>query len=275
MELTGLNGKVALISGAARGQGRSHALTLAQMGVRIIAFDICRPLDTVGYPLSSPEDLEETRHLVKGVGAEIVAEQADVRVLDEVEQVVAKGIAEFGRVDIVVANAGIFPVGGRRRLDPQCWNDAIDVMLTGTFNTVWAAKEHLLAQGQGSSVAIISSTAGLKGQPADGSTGALGYVAAKHGVVGLMRSWATELAPHGVRVNSVHPCGVNTPMVINERFQRFMEEHPDVASTMGNLMPVSVIEPEDVAGCVAFLASEQGRYITGQTIGVDAGYALK
>jgi SDR family mycofactocin-dependent oxidoreductase len=275
MEITGLSGKVALISGVARGQGRSHAVALAGMGAAVIGFDLCKPIATVGYPLASPDDLAETVRLVETTGGRIHAEQADVREREQLDAVIRRGVDAFGRLDIVIANAGIFPLGGRRRLDPQCWHDAIDVMLTGTFNTVLVSKEYLLRHGDGGSIVIISSTAGLKGQPADGSTGALGYVASKHGVVGLMRAWATELAPHKIRVNSIHPCGVNTPMVRNERFQRFVNEHPEVASSLANLMPVSVIEPEDVSSAVAFLVSDMGRYVTGQTLSVDAGYGIR
>jgi SDR family mycofactocin-dependent oxidoreductase len=270
-----LGGKVALISGAARGQGRSHARLLAELGADVVGFDICRQLPSVGYPMATREDLDETARLVAAAGRRMLAAEADVRDLDAVTKLVERAYQEFGHIDIVIANAGIFPAGGRRRRELSGWHDAIDVMLTGVFNTVWPVKDRMVAQGTGGSIVLVSSTAGLKGLPADGSTGSLGYVAAKHGVVGLMRAWANELGPHGIRVNSVHPSGVNTPMVVNEAFQQFLATHPEASENMRNVLPVDLLEPEDVSHAIAYLVADQGRYVTGQTLGVDAGYNIR
>ncbi len=269
-----LAGKVAFVTGAARGQGRSHAIHLARAGADIIGLDLCAPIDTVGYPLATFEDLSETVALVENEDARMVAAVADVRDRDAVESALATGLEEFGRVDLVVANAGILPIVGDQADTFQAYLDAVDVNLTGVFHTVDACLPHLIAQGTGGSIVITSSTSGITGL-VDGSRGSMGYAAAKHGVVGLMRGWATVLAKHSIRVNTLHPTGVNSPMVVNEAFSRYVEvEHPEMVPRLQNAMPVALIEPEDVSGAVVWLCSDAARYVTGVTLPVDAGYAL-
>ena len=185
------------------------------------------------------------------------------------------GIAELGRVDIVLGNAGIFPLAGARSDDLQTWQDVIDINLSGTYNTVRVAAPRLIEQGEGGAIVLTSSQAGLSGLGGDGTAGISAYTASKHGVVGLMRSFARWLAPHNIRVNSVHPCGTATPMVVNDAFSAFIEEHPDTAATLTNLMPVDMVEPVDVSNAVLFLVSNQGRYVTGVPLPVDAGFAAK
>lgn len=270
-----LEGKVAFITGVARGQGRAHALRLADEGVDIIGVDICGPVESVEYPLSTLDDLREASKLVTERGRRMVARQADVRDADRIERVLLEGVAELGRLDIVIANAGILPVMGEQAEKRQAWNDAVDVMLTGVYNTVSPAIPILTEQGEGGSIVIISSTAGLKGM-AGNQPGSLGYVAAKHGVVGLMRAWANLLGPAGIRVNTVHPAGCNTPMVVNEAFRAHAARIGEEATGgMKKVMPVDLIEPSDVAEAIAYLVSDGGRYVTGQTLAVDGGFTVR
>jgi SDR family mycofactocin-dependent oxidoreductase len=267
-------GKVALVSGIARGQGRSHAVKLAEEGADIIGFDICRQIDSVEYPLATQEDLEETIALVEKHDRRIYARVADVRDTAAVREVVDAGVAEFGRLDIALANAGIMPITGQQRLADDAFFDAIDVMLKGVYNTVRAAIPHIQAGGRGGSIVITSSTAGLKGGLADANPGVLGYIGAKHGVVGLMRSWANALAAESIRVNTVHPTGVASPMILNEAFARYAQEFPTIAQNLQNPLPVpnGLIEPIDVTNTILHLVSDAGRYITGSTVVVDAGF---
>jgi len=210
-----LEGKVAFITGAARGQGRSHAVRLAQEGADVIAVDLCEQIDTVPYPMATAEDLQETVREVEALDRRIVASVADVRSLSALEQAVRDGVAQLGRLDIVLANAGIAPMGAEE--DPTvAWQDVIDVNLTGVWNTVRAAAPVLVEQGEGGAIVLTSSTAGLKGIGGE-SGGGQGYTAAKHGVVGLMRTFANTLAQHRIRVNTVHPTNVNPPLFMNER----------------------------------------------------------
>jgi SDR family mycofactocin-dependent oxidoreductase len=268
-----LEGKVAFITGAARGQGRSHAIRLAQEGADIIAVDLCEQIDTVPYPMATPEDLAQTVKEVEALDRRIVASRADVRSLPALQQAVQEGVAQLGRLDIVLANAGIAPMGAEE--DPAtAWQDVIDVNLTGVWNTVRAAAPVLVEQGQGGAIVLTSSTAGLKGIGGD-SGGGQGYTAAKHGVVGLMRTFATTLAQHRIRVNSVHPTGVNTPMVVNEFMQEWLAEDPTVAGALTNLLPVEMIEAVDISNAIVFLVSDDGRYVTGVTLPVDAGFTAK
>jgi len=269
-----LDGKVAFISGGARGQGRSHAVRMAEEGADIITFDLCHQLESVEYPMSTPEDLVETIRLVEQLDRRIVARQADVRVAGEVQAVFDEGLAQFGRVDVVCANAGIMPITGVQSRTPAAWHDAVDVMLTGVYHTCQAAIATLIEQGLGGSIVITSSTAGLKGLNSAWeatSAGGLGYIAAKHGVVGLMRAYAMSLGQYNIRVNTVHPTGVATPMVMNEAFANYVAEFPAVANTMQNILPVELVQPEDISNAIIFLASDAGRYITGVTLPVDAG----
>jgi SDR family mycofactocin-dependent oxidoreductase len=272
------------ISGVARGQGRSHALRFAQEGANIIGFDICDQIETVPFPLATLDDLEETVKLVEHAGGRMVARQADVRNREAVAGVLDAGLAEFGQVDVVLCNAGSMfgfgmadmSVGGLMR----AWQDAIDVMLTGVLNTILAALPALMSQGTGGSIVITSSTAGLKTlrgpahKPEETLPG-IGYTAAKTGVIGLMRSFAGSLAHLNIRVNSVHPTGVNTPFLINDFWAKFLEESAGASAGWSNLLPVELVEPEDVSNALVWLCSEEGRYITGVQLPVDAGFMLR
>jgi SDR family mycofactocin-dependent oxidoreductase len=269
--------KVAFISGIARGQGRSHAVRLAEEGADIIGFDICANDDAVEYPLATREDLDETAKLIEKFGRKAILQVADVRDYDAVQKVVDDGVAELGRLDIVLANAGVMAITGEQRKRRDAYLAGIDIMLNGVFNTVDAAIPHLRAGGRGGSIVITSSTAGLVGGMADGTPGVMGYIASKHGVIGLMRAWANVLAPESIRVNTIHPTGVNSPMIANEAFGRFVQEYPTIAGNLQNPLPVpnGLLEPEDVTNSIMHLVSDAGRYITGSTFMVDAGFTNK
>lgn len=270
--------KVAFISGAARGQGRAHAVRFAEEGADIIAVDICQQIDSVAYPMGCPEDLDETVNLVEKTGRRIVAEQADVRDFERLQSVLANGVNEFGRVDFVLANAGVAPGIGHAEPTAHAYLDAVDVMLNGVYCTIEAALPHLLEHGDGGAIVITSSAAGLKSPvPEFGlrNPGLAGYTAAKHGVVGLMRYYATTLAEKQIRVNSVHPTGVATPMINNEVVEEFTAKNPALAASLANMLPVSVIDAEDVTEAMLYLCARSGRYITGTTLTVDAGNLLR
>jgi SDR family mycofactocin-dependent oxidoreductase len=267
-----LEGKVAFITGAARGQGRSHAIRLAQEGADIIAVDICRQIDTVPYPMATPEDLAETVKEVEALDRRILAREADVRDEAGLKAAFDAGVAELGPVDIVLANAGIAPMSMHET--HGAWQDVVDVNLTGVFNTVETVIPSMIARGQGGAIVLTSSTAGING--IGGPTrGGLGYTAAKHGVVGLMRSYANNLAQHSIRVNSVHPTGVRTPMVVNEAMQEFLEHDPSLSNAMANALPVDMVEPVDISNAILWLVSDDARYVTGITVPVDAGFTNK
>ena len=271
-------GKVAFITGAARGQGRSHAVRFAEEGADIIAFDLCEQIDSVAYPLATPEDLDETVNLVEKTGRRIVAEQGDVRDFERLKAAVANGVAELGRVDFVLANAGILPIVGEQAQDVSAFVDAVDVMLKGVYYTIEAALPALLEHGDGGAIVITSSVAGLSGMRAKFSQrthGGAGYIAAKHGVVGLMRVYANALAEKNIRVNTVHPTGLNSPMIVNEQVDRLMQEQPEYGAAFENLMPVPLIEPIDISEAMLYLCGQSGRYITGITLPVDAGFTAK
>lgn len=273
-----LDGKVAFISGGARGQGRSHAVRLAAEGADIITFDVCEQFESCAYAMSSEADLAETVKLVEGLDRRIVARKADVRDRDAVSAVFEEGVAELGRIDIVLANAGVMPVLGEKARQRQAWHDAVDVMLSGVFNTCEAAIPRLIEQGAGGSIVITSSTAGLKGAMPTmeaKSDGLLGYIAAKHGVVGLMRAYANALGAHGIRCNTVHPTGVNTPMVANAEFAEFAAEVPSFVASMQNSLPVPMIEAEDVTNAILYLVTDAGRFVTGVAMPVDAGCTVR
>lgn len=266
--------KVAFISGVARGQGRSHAVRLAEEGADVIGFDICANDPAVEYPLATREDLDETAELIGKFGRKALLRVADVRDYDAVKRVVDDGVAELGRLDIVLANAGVMAITGQQRLQREAYLAGIDIMLNGVFNTVDVAIPHLRAGGRGGSIVITSSTAGLVGGMADGTPGVMGYIASKHGVIGLMRAWANALAAENIRVNTIHPTGVNSPMIANEAFGRFVQEQPTIAENLQNPLPVpnGLLEPEDVTNSIMHLVSDAGRYITGSTFMVDAGF---
>ena len=271
-------GRVALITGAARGQGRSHAVRFAEEGADIIAVDICDQIDCVGYPMATREDLDETVNLVEKTGRRIVAGRGDVRDFERLKTIAANGVAELGRLDFVLANAGIAPLVGEQRHDIVAYVDAVDVMLNGVYYTIEATLPALFDHGDGGALVITSSTAGLNSLSPTFSVrshGFAGYHAAKHGVVGLMRYYATSLAEKNIRVNSVHPTGVATPMLLNEPAAQHMVEHPEGNSAFENLLPVELIEPADVSDAMVYLCGQSGRYITGITLPVDGGLTVK
>ena len=276
-----LEGKVAFITGAARGQGRSHAIRLAQEGADIIAVDLCEEVPSISrfYKGATEEDLAETVRQVEALDRRIVATKADVRDFEALDAALSAGIAELGHVDIVSANAGIFSFGDKtHEVSEQDWQDVVDVNQTGVWHTAKAVIPHLIAQDTGGSIIITSSTAGIKGTP-----NVAAYTASKHAVVGIMRTLALELAPYRVRVNTVHPTGVDTDMIQNEAtFRLFLPDvpHPTreqaapiFAST--NALPVPWVEPIDISNAVLFLASDEARYVTGNELKVDAGYTIK
>jgi (+)-trans-carveol dehydrogenase len=275
-----VEGKVAFITGAARGQGRAHAVRLAQEGADIIAVDICKKIDTVDLiAASTPEDLAETADLVKGHNRRIYTAEVDVRDYDALKAAVDTGVEQLGKLDIIVANAGIG--NGGQTLDKTSeadWTAMIDINLTGVWKTVKAGVPHILAGGNGGSIILTSSVGGLKAYPHTGH-----YVAAKHGVVGLMRTFAVELGAQNIRVNSVHPTNVNTPLFMNDGTMRLFRPDlenpgPEDMKVVGQLMhtlPIGWVEPEDIANAVLFLASDEARYITGVTLPVDGGSCLK
>jgi (+)-trans-carveol dehydrogenase len=273
-----VEGKVAFITGAARGQGRSHAVRLAAEGAAIIAVDICRPIDSVPYPMATPQDLAETIRQVEALDRRIIAFQADVRDYAGLKQALDEGVAQLDGLDIVSANAGILSYGLAAELDEATWQDMIDVNLTGVWHTAKAAMPHLIAGGRGGSIILTSSGVTLKGTPNFAH-----YVSAKHGLVGLMRTLAIELAPHSIRVNSLHPTGVNTDMAHNELTYGLFRpdlEHPtvdDASATFQAMsaLPLRWVEPADISNAVLFLASDEARYITGVPLPVDAGFAIK
>ncbi|GAA3204594.1 mycofactocin-coupled SDR family oxidoreductase [Actinocorallia longicatena] len=274
-----VEGKVAFITGAARGQGRSHALRLAQEGADIIAIDLCEQVEGVPFAMSTPEDLQETADLVTKLGRKIITAKADVRDFDAVKAVVDEGVEQFGRLDIIAANAGIGSEGNSLdKLGEKAWRDMIDINMTGVWLSAKAGIPHIIAGGRGGSIVLTSSVGGLKAYPNVGH-----YVTAKHGVVGIMRTLAVELGQHNIRVNSVHPTQVNTPMVMNE--QTFKMFRPDLenptkddfamASQFIHVLQTPWVEPEDISNAVLFLSSDEGRYITGVALPIDAGALLK
>jgi SDR family mycofactocin-dependent oxidoreductase len=267
-----LSGKVALVTGAARGQGRSHAVALAGEGADIIAVDIAADIESIPYTLGTKEDLDETAQLVRRTGRRVAAYVADVRHLGELQKCVHAGIAQLGDIDIVVANAGVVATGRTDPFDEQVYRDIVETNLFGTWNTIVAAVPSIIRKGNGGSIILTSSTQGLVGRGGDGSAATFGYASSKHGVVGLMRSAANAYAENNIRVNTVHPTGVATPMVINEHMGRVFQENPSAPKLATNLLPVPFIEAQDVTNVVVWLASDKARYITGATLPVDAGY---
>jgi (+)-trans-carveol dehydrogenase len=275
-----LEGKVAFITGAARGQGRAHAVRMAQEGADIIAVDICKKVETVELiAASTPEDLAETADLVKGHNRRVVTAEVDVRDYDALKAAVDSGVEQLGRLDVIVANAGIG--NGGQTLDKTSeadWTAMIDINLAGVWKTVKAGVPHILEGGRGGSIILTSSVGGLKAYPHCGH-----YVAAKHGVIGLMRTFAVELGAQNVRVNSVCPTNVNTPLFMNEGTMRLFRPDlenpgPDDMKVVGEFMhtlPIGWVEPEDVANAALFLASDEARYITGVSLPVDGGSCLK
>ena len=274
-----LEGKVAFVTGAARGQGRSHAVRLAEEGCDIIAVDICADIKTVTmYDLATEADLDETVRQVEALGRRIYARKADVRNIDALTQAVEEGVAHLGRLDVVVANAGIFSHAPEtHHLDEQSWADVTDVNLTGVFHTVKAAMPHVLRTGEGGSVVLISSLAGTKGL-----NSLAAYSAAKHGVVGLMKVLAKEYGRYGIRVNTIHPNTISTAMVQNDTLYKIFRpdlEEPtleDALPGFASMNPFGIpfIDAVHVSNAVVFLASDEALYISGAMIPVDAAAAI-
>jgi SDR family mycofactocin-dependent oxidoreductase len=274
--VTDLSGKLAFITGAGRGQGRAHAVRLASEGADIIATDICANIPSIPYPLATRDDLEETAALVRKENRQSSVQIADVRDAKQLADAYAAGLAEHGadHADIVIANAGgcAYPSEAD---EETAFRDAIDVMLVGPWNTLKVTTPSMIQGGRGGAIVLTSSTAALKGF-VGGWGGLDGYTAAKSGVVGLMRVYANLLAPHRIRVNSIHPTGVNSGMVQNEAFLGWVGSASEAqVAAMSNPLPVDLLEPEDVAGAVAWLVSDDARYVTGVVLPVDAGFTNK
>ena len=271
-------GKVAFITGAARGQGRSHAIRLAEEGADIIAVDIAAPIESVtAYPGATEEDLAETVKRVEALDRRIIAHKADVRNPQALKEALDDGVAQLGKLDIVVANAGIYQIHPALELDDAGWQETIDINLTGVWNTVKVALPHLVAN-QGGSIIITSSTAGLKGLE-----NSVHYNAAKHGVVGIMRTIGNEFGRRSIRVNTIHPTSVDTTMIQNPQVWGLFDpdnpnptrESAETAFRTINVLPIPWVEPVDISNAVLFLASDEARYVTGVTLPVDAGFMIK
>ncbi len=263
-------GKVAFITGAGRGQGRSHAIRLAEEGADIIAVDICRDYGTVPYAMATEGDLAQTVKAVEALDRRIVATRADVRDAAALRAAVDDGVAQLGRLDIISANAGICTVQSWDEVTPAIWQDTLDTNLTGVWNTMVVSVPHLIAAG-GGSIICTSSTAGIKGLPYLAP-----YVAAKHGVVGIARTMANELAIHKIRVNTVHPTGVDTPMGTGlGGLESLIGRDPNLGPIYMNTLPVEVVDPRDISNAVLFLASDEARYVTGLEFTVDAGNTIR
>jgi SDR family mycofactocin-dependent oxidoreductase len=274
-----LDGKVALVTGAARGQGRSHAIRLAEDGADVIAIDVCAPVETVTYRGATGAELDETAAEIEKLDRRVVIRQADVRDLAALQAAVAEGVAELGRLDVVVANAGIFTTAPVHELTEEQWDTMIEVNLTGVWKTVKATVPLLIEQGRGGSIVLISSTGGVQGFPNFAH-----YVAAKHGVIGLARTMANELGQHEIRVNAVQPTSVLTDMIDHEGMYRLFR--PDLEkptredfreALLGgmNILPTPWVEPRDISNAVAWLASDESSFVTGITLPVDAGALQK
>jgi SDR family mycofactocin-dependent oxidoreductase len=271
-----MEGKVALVTGAARNQGRSHAMRLAREGADIVAVDLCGPVDTIEmYGPSSEEDLAETVRLVEDLDRRIVSHVADVRDSAALGAAVDAGVSQLGKLDVVCANAGVFEISPALEITDAMWQNMIDVNLTGVWNTCRAALPHLVANG-GGAIVITSSTAGIKGTP-----NTVHYTATKHGVVGIMRTLANEFAEQGVRVNTVHPTGVDTDMIMNEKtWGLFAPDDPTRENASGqfqalHVLPEPWVEPIDISNAVLWLASDEARYVTGVMLPVDLGWTIK
>lgn len=272
-----LDGKVAFITGAARGQGRNHAVALAGEGADIIATDIATQVETVSYPTSTADDLAETVRQVEAQGRRILASQVDVRDLAALTKAADDGAAELGRIDIVLANAGISTMAPTLEMDEQMWDTMIDINLTGVWKTIRAAAPHIVSGGRGGAIVITSSVAALMTY-----LNTPHYSAAKAGLVGMMRVLAKELGPQNIRVNSIHPTTVETDMILNEvTYRQFRPdlENPtradfEEAATTVNTLPIPMIQVRDVTDAVLYLVGDSGRYITGTTHVLDAGSRL-
>jgi (+)-trans-carveol dehydrogenase len=272
--LTRFEGKSVFITGAARGQGRAHAVAFAEEGADVIAVDVPAAVSTAPYAMASQEDLDETVRLVEERGARIVARQADVRSQADLDAAVAAGLEAFGRIDVVVANAGIYSAAPAWEQTEQQWTQMVDINLNGVWRTAKAAIPSMIAADRGGSIILTSSNLGLVGALNSSS-----YVSAKHGVVGLMRALANDLGRHSIRVNTVNPTNVPTDMIMNPTLLKIFRPDLDQptpddvvdALTAGHLLPVPWVEPEDISRAVLWLASDESRYVTGTSLQVDAG----
>ncbi|ASW86634.1 MULTISPECIES: mycofactocin-coupled SDR family oxidoreductase [Mycobacterium] len=265
---------VAVVTGAARGQGRSHAVALAEQGADIIAVDICADLEAIPYALGTEAELAETVQLVGSTGRKAVPVIADVRDLAGLRAGVQAGIDELGEVDVVIANAGVVAIGVTEPDAEPVFNTIVDTNLKGVWHTMLATVPSIVRKGVGGSVVLVSSSQGLTGRGGDGSAAMFAYAASKHGVVGLMRSAANAYAPHKIRVNSVHPSGVATPMILNDFVVNRMTENPNPAVSQMLLPGVPLVEARDVTEAVLWLAGPRSRYVTGVSIPVDAGHVV-
>ena len=264
-----LQGRVAFITGAARGQGRAHAARLAREGADIIALDLCAPVsDSISYPAANPEDLADTVRAVEAEGRKVLARAVDIRDDAAVRQLVADGVEQFGRLDILIANAGVLSWGRVWELSDEQWDSIIGVNLTGTFYTVRAAIPAMIEAGNGGSIVVVSSSAGLKATPGNGH-----YSASKHGLVGLTNSLAIELAEFGIRVNSIHPYSIDTPMVEPDLMMEVFGKHPHYLHSFGPmpLQPKGFMAASEVSDVVAWLAGDGSATLTGAQIPVDKG----
>ncbi|WGL54116.1 mycofactocin-coupled SDR family oxidoreductase [Nocardioides sp. BP30] len=272
-----LDGQVAFITGAARGQGRSHAVALAAEGADIIAVDLCAQAETVPYPMATREDLQQTVKEVEGLGRRIVAREADVRDLAALTSAVEDGVAELGRLDIVIANAGISTPASTLEMSEEVWDEMIEINLTGQWKTVKAAVPHIRQGGRGGSVVITSSLAAIYANPNTAH-----YSAAKAGLVMFAKVLAKELGPENIRVNTLHPTTVATGMILNDATYRLFRpdleaptraDFEEAALTL-NKLPIPALEPVDISRAVLYLVGESGRYVTGTTLVLDAGGQL-
>jgi SDR family mycofactocin-dependent oxidoreductase len=271
-----LDGRVALITGAARGMGRSHAVRLAQAGADIIAVDICRQIDAVAAKLATPADLDETVRLVESEGRRVVARMADVRDRAALRAAVSDGVAELGRLDVVVANAGTFAVRLDQPMDDAgrvaIWKVTLDVNLSGVWNTIEVATPFIIDGGRGGSIVVISSTAALQ-TVANDDVAMTAYAVSKWGVTGLMKMTAGDLGKHNIRVNAVHPSGVDTPLTQSDAVREYWDHHPALAAHTAKVyLPV---EPNDISEAVLYLASDASRAVSGISLPVDAGSSVR
>jgi SDR family mycofactocin-dependent oxidoreductase len=260
-------GKVAVVTGAARGQGRAEAVRLASEGADIVAIDICKPIKTVTYKGATRLDLEETVRLVEAEGRKILAFETDIRDLQAMTSAVAEGVAAFGHLDVVIANAGMTSGAMSWEMSMEVWQETIDINLTGAWVTARATVPTLIEQGTGGAIVFTSSVAGLRGLPFLAH-----YAAAKHGLVGLSRTMANELGQYNIRVNTVHPWGVHTDLLVHE-LEPLRERFPETLAPMFNeaTLPFVPCEPEDIANAVAWLASYEASHVTGIQLPVDRG----
>jgi len=274
-----LEGRVAFVTGAARGQGRAHAVRLAGEGADIVAIDVCASVsDTITYAMPTPEDLAETVRQVEATGRKVLAREVDIRDLAAQQQVVAEAVAQFGRLDILVANAGVLSWGRLFEMSEEQWDTVIEVNLSGAWKTVRAAAPAMIEAGNGGSIIMVSSVAGLKATPGNGH-----YSAAKHGMVGITNALALEVGEFGIRVNSIHPYSIDTPMIERDAMTEIFTRHPDYLHSFApmplkppsqlaaGLADPGFMTPEDVSDVVAWLASDGSRYISGSQLAIDRG----